>query len=79
MRVVCVCVWGCLGAGYEVGTLQGHSQLIRDVSWHPTEPLIVSVSWDGDVLAFGPSEEDACRGAQSLVRATRRTRLARWY
>lgn len=33
--------------GKIVRSLLGHSQCVRDVSWHPFHPQIVSTSWDG--------------------------------
>jgi len=32
--------------GDVVQQLQGHAELVRDVSWHPTRPLIATGSWD---------------------------------
>ena len=38
--------------GAVVGELQGHTQIVRDVSWHPHLPLILTASWDGSVGMF---------------------------
>jgi len=32
--------------------LDGHNGLIRDLSWNPNYPQIVSVGWDGDIIAW---------------------------
>ncbi len=42
-------------AGQLVSQLSFHESVVRDVSWHPTEPLLVSVSWDGGVVSWAPS------------------------
>eukprot|EP01084_Bolivina_argentea_P087438 157926_1 len=34
-------------------TLRGHSDIVRDVCWHPYLPIIVSASWDGSVVTWG--------------------------
>jgi len=33
--------------GALVDKLTGHRATVRDVSWHPTEPVLISASWDG--------------------------------
>lgn len=40
--------------GKQLYSLQHHRDLIRDVSWHPYEPLLNSVSWDGSCVAWAP-------------------------
>jgi len=40
--------------GQIVRRLEGHKNLVRDVSWHPYLPEIVSTSWDGTVVRFRP-------------------------
>ena len=30
-----------------------HNSLVRDCSWHPLEPELATVSWDGSVVAWG--------------------------
>jgi WD40 repeat protein len=39
--------------GELVDRLGGHRAVVRDVSWHPTQPLISSASWDGCVKLWG--------------------------
>lgn len=36
-----------------VNTLHAHDHLVRDCSWHPTEPELTTVSWDGTVISWG--------------------------
>jgi hypothetical protein len=38
----------------QVARLQYHSSLVRDCSWHPFEPELTSVSWEGRVVSWGP-------------------------
>jgi len=33
-------------------TLRAHSDIVRDVCWHPFLPIIVSASWDGSVVRW---------------------------
>eukprot|EP01083_Nonionella_stella_P255464 876806_1 len=33
-------------------TLKAHSDIVRDVCWHPFLPIIVSASWDGSVVRW---------------------------
>lgn len=39
-----------LVSGAKVATLTHHKSLVRDCSWHPYYPMLVSASWDGDVV-----------------------------
>lgn len=50
--------------GDEVGRLQHHVAPVRECSWHPTDPLLVSVSWDGCVVKWEPKE--TCQTDQML-------------
>lgn len=34
--------------------LKGHQKTVRDCSWHPHNGTLVSVSWDGSILEWGP-------------------------
>ncbi|KAL5701524.1 L14B [Ranunculus cassubicifolius] len=45
----CVYIYD-LVSGAQVARLEHHSSTVRDCSWHPFHPLLVSSSWDG-VLA----------------------------
>lgn len=38
-------IWDIL-LGRVVEKLRGHLDCVRDVSWHPYEPVLVSSSWD---------------------------------
>eukprot|EP00803_Ostreobium_quekettii_P011162 evm.model.scf_1154EXC.2 EVM.evm.TU.scf_1154EXC.2 scf_1154EXC:21146-23272(+) len=42
--------------GEQVETLQHHVVPVRDCSWHPTEPMLASVGWDGCVVKWEPRE-----------------------
>jgi len=37
----------------------GHQAVIRDVAWHPTEPLILSSSWDQTVQKWSYQQKPA--------------------
>ncbi|CAI9107946.1 OLC1v1007432C1 [Oldenlandia corymbosa var. corymbosa] len=55
----CVYVYD-LVTGAEVAKLQYHTSTIRDCSWHPNYPMLVSSSWDGHVAKWdfpGAGEE----------------------
>jgi WD repeat-containing protein 23 len=39
-------------SGSQVGKLQYHSSTVRDCSWNPNYPMLVSSSWDGDVVKW---------------------------
>ncbi|KAH6799692.1 hypothetical protein C2S51_036176 [Perilla frutescens var. frutescens] len=41
-----------LVSGAQVAKLQHHRSTVRDCSWHPTYPMLVSSSWDGDVVKW---------------------------
>ncbi|XP_022890536.1 LEC14B protein [Olea europaea var. sylvestris] len=41
-----------LVTGAQVAKLQHHKSTVRDCSWHPTYPMLVSSSWDGDVVKW---------------------------
>jgi WD repeat-containing protein 23 len=38
--------------GKRVAKLSFHRGTVRDVSWHPTEPMLVSSSWDGHIAKW---------------------------
>lgn len=47
--------------GDIVRTLSGHEDIVRDVSWHPNLPCLVTASWDGLSLRYefvGDLDED---------------------
>ncbi|XVF32663.1 hypothetical protein REPUB_Repub17cG0101800 [Reevesia pubescens] len=39
--------------GAQVAVLKHHTSPVRDCSWHPHYPMLVSSSWDGDVVKWG--------------------------
>lgn len=41
-----------LVSGAQVARLQHHKSTVRDCSWHPVYPMLVSSSWDGDVVKW---------------------------
>ena len=40
--------------GHVVSRLTGHHGTVRDVSWHPHQPILLSASWDGTVGRWEP-------------------------
>ncbi|KAE8686135.1 LEC14B protein [Hibiscus syriacus] len=38
--------------GAQVAELKHHTSPVRDCSWHPSYPMLVSSSWDGDVVKW---------------------------
>uniref|UniRef100_A0A0D9ZZ22 Uncharacterized protein n=1 Tax=Oryza glumipatula TaxID=40148 RepID=A0A0D9ZZ22_9ORYZ len=50
-----VCIYDVV-SGSQVAKLKGYHQLaIRDCSWHPFDPMLVSSSWDGRVAKWSRS------------------------
>merc|ERR1712154_388440 len=49
-----------MGTGKLHRTLTAHSDIVRDVCWHPSWPIIISASWDGSVVrwSYKASEKD---------------------
>ncbi|XP_044493891.1 LEC14B protein [Mangifera indica] len=47
----CVYVYD-LVSGAKVAVLRHHNSPVRDCSWHPYYPMLVSSSWDGDVVRW---------------------------
>ncbi|KAJ9187703.1 hypothetical protein P3X46_003128 [Hevea brasiliensis] len=41
-----------LVTGEQVAVLKHHESPVRDCSWHPDYPMLVSSSWDGDVVKW---------------------------
>ncbi|KAF7818270.1 LEC14B protein [Senna tora] len=48
----CVFIYD-LVSGAKVATLKHNSSPVRDCSWHPFQTVLVSSSWDGNVLKWG--------------------------
>lgn len=42
--------------GHVMHELRHHGDVVRDCSWHPTRQQLVSVSWDGSVVEWGPRQ-----------------------
>lgn len=47
----CVYVYD-LVSGAQVARLKHHKSVVRDCSWHPTQPMLVSSSWDGELVRW---------------------------
>ncbi|KAJ4837039.1 L14B protein [Turnera subulata] len=65
----CVYIYD-LVTGARVAVLQHHNSLVRDCSWHPYYPVLVSSSWDGDVVKweFPGNEEAPSPAARKRIR-----------
>jgi len=44
--------------GKCLGKLTGHTDIVRDVSWHPYLPLILTTSWDGSIRFHEPEQKE---------------------
>lgn len=60
-----------LVTGAQVAKLDHHEGPVRDCSWHPLYPILVSSSWDGTVARWEFPGDDQVR---TLVRPKRRRR-----
>ena len=63
--------------GEVVRRLNGHSDIVRDVSWHPYEPLLLTASWDASAAIYAAWEdkedgEDGRRPETVSMQAERR-------
>eukprot|EP00960_Hanusia_phi_P070353 767289-Hanusia_phi.AAC.1 len=47
------CIWDTQ-SGCRVAVLAGHRELVRECSWHPFLPQLVTSSWDGTVAVWEP-------------------------
>lgn len=57
----CVYIYD-LVTGAQVARLEHHKGAVRDCNWHPSQPMLVSSSWDGDIARWefpGNGEEPA--------------------
>ncbi|CAL1397071.1 unnamed protein product [Linum trigynum] len=69
----CVYIYD-LVSGAQVGCLDYHEGPVRDVSWHPIYPMLVSSSWDGRIMKWefpGPDEDSIPPAVKRKKRATR--------
>ncbi|WOH01635.1 hypothetical protein DCAR_0521019 [Daucus carota subsp. sativus] len=48
-----------VASGNQVSKLRHHKSTVRDCSWHPEYPMLVSSAWDGDVVKWEfPGDEE---------------------
>ena len=47
----CIYIYDLL-TGAQVATLEHHKSVVRDCNWHPNYPILVSSSWDGDIVKW---------------------------
>jgi WD repeat-containing protein 23 len=52
-----VAIYNLLTGGVHA-TMRGHEVLVRDVSWHPYRPELVSTSWDGSCQLWSCTQSD---------------------
>lgn len=45
-------------SGTKISKLHGHRDIIRDLSWHPYQPNLVSTSWDGSIKQWNHESDD---------------------
>ena len=65
-----VFIWDML-TGELVDRLHGHGAVVRDVTWHPHRPTLLSASWDGTLGIWtrtSDSEAAERRGDQEPLR-----------
>ncbi|GIL45394.1 hypothetical protein Vafri_2645 [Volvox africanus] len=46
----------CTGQEVESSPLKLHRKLVRDVSWHPFDPVLATVSWDGTIVRWNAAQ-----------------------
>lgn len=66
--------------GAMVTELKHHREVVRDVSWSPRDPLLVTTSWDGTLVLWGPGkarDDDECGSSQKKQRARMEPRTDR--
>ena len=44
-------------SGQLVSRISGHTDVVRDVAWHPYQPMILSSSWDGTIGCMEPVQD----------------------
>ncbi|KAK0581546.1 hypothetical protein LWI29_015010 [Acer saccharum] len=67
----CVYVYD-LVSGAQVAVLKHHNSPVRDCSWHPNYPMLVSSSWEGDVVRWEFPENGKTPTPMSKKRIRRR-------
>ncbi|KAJ7980186.1 LEC14B-like [Quillaja saponaria] len=63
-----------LVSGAQVARLEHHEGPVRDCSWHPFYPMLISSSWDGDILSW-----EFPGGGEARARPKRRSGRRRDY
>ncbi|CAH9132676.1 unnamed protein product [Cuscuta epithymum] len=72
----CVYVYD-LVSGEQVTKLEHHRSTVRDCSWHPYYPMLVSSSWDGDIVKWefkAKGDDDEEEKVQPIPAAKRKPR-----
>ncbi|GER26515.1 transducin family protein / WD-40 repeat family protein, partial [Striga asiatica] len=52
LRTLIRCYFSPEYSGAQVAKLRHHRSTVRDCSWHPNYPMLVSSSWDGDIVKW---------------------------
>eukprot|EP00164_Ancoracysta_twista_P002717 GFYU01003617.1.p1 GENE.GFYU01003617.1~~GFYU01003617.1.p1 ORF type:complete len:491 (-),score=81.48 GFYU01003617.1:121-1593(-) len=60
--------------GEIVARLTSHCDAVRDLSWHPTKPILASASFDGQILHWTPKPQEGSVPVQRPQRGTRASR-----
>ncbi|XP_028392879.1 DDB1- and CUL4-associated factor 11-like isoform X2 [Dendronephthya gigantea] len=70
-----------LNSGMIVSRLQGHNDVIRDVSWHPSRPCMMSSSWDQTVKCweYSRDKEETERSDKEIAEDERDERARKRY
>lgn len=66
----CVYIYDLVSGG-QVAKLQYHNSTVRDCSWHPSYPMLISSSWDGEIVKWefpGNGESYAAANKRRLRR-----------
>ncbi|CAL9099289.1 unnamed protein product [Musa textilis] len=63
----CVYIYDVV-SGDHVARLQCHQLTVRDCSWHPYYPLLVSSSWDGQITRWEFPGNDAVHATNNKIR-----------
>ncbi|XP_022758109.1 LEC14B protein-like isoform X2 [Durio zibethinus] len=61
-----------VATGAQVAVLKHHTSPVRDCSWHPHYPMLVSSSWDGDVVKWEFPDNGQAPASVSKKRIRRR-------
>ncbi|KAI8471807.1 MAG: hypothetical protein J3K34DRAFT_467842, partial [Monoraphidium minutum] len=70
-----VFIWDLVTAR-QVAVLSHHRAIVRDCSWHPHDPELTSVSWDGTVVSWDASQPGA--GPEDASEAALRREAGRY-